>query len=161
MLLQLKTIDLKTKLSHSGFTFRPRWTKTKSGYYGLYFYPEISRSAAKRIRTEINAWPWKYWCQKEITDIRKYSQSRLKGWMNYYGLFGTKAIRNILFHLDCRISRWAKMKYKTLRTLRQAADRVNRARANNPHWFAHWQHSETYSVGQEEPYDARVSRTVL
>ena len=130
-----------------GFTFRPRWTKTKRGNYGLYFYPEISRSAAKRIRTEINAWPWKYWCQKEITDIRKYSQSKLKGWMNYYGLFGTKAIRNILFHLDCRISRWAKMKYKTLKTLRQAANRVNRARANNPHWFAHWQHSEQYAVG--------------
>jgi len=120
------------------FTFRPHWTRTKNGDYGLYFYAEISRKAAKRIRDEINSWPWKYWCQKELTDIRKYSRSRLKGWINYFGLFGTGAIRNILFHLDRRLSRWAKMKYKTLNSIRYAANRVNRARANNPHWFVHW-----------------------
>jgi len=120
-----------------GYTFRPHWTKTK-GSYGLYFYPEISRKSAKRIRDEINSWPWQYWCNQELTDIRKYSQSKIRGWMTYYGLFGKGSIQNILFHLDQRLARWAKMKYKTLNTLRQAADRVNRARFNNPHWFAHW-----------------------
>jgi len=123
-----------------GFTFRPHWTKTKTGNYGLYFYPEISRHSAKRIRDEINSWPWKYWCQKELTEIRKYSRNKLSGWINYYGLFGTGAIRSTLFHLDRRLSRWAKMKYKTLNTIRQAANRVNRARKNNPHWFVHWRH---------------------
>ena len=121
-----------------GYTFRPRWTKTKTGTYGLYFYPEISRKSEKRIRDEINSWPWQYWCHQELDVIRKYSRSKIRGWLNYYGLFGQLGIRNVLFHLDQRIARWAKMKYKMLNSLRQAADRVNRARFNNPHWFAHW-----------------------
>ena len=120
------------------YTFRPHWTKTKNGNYGLYFYPTISRKAAKRIRDEISSWPWRYWSYQEMVDIRKYSRSKIRGWMNYFSVFGSIAIREILFHLDKRLSRWALMKYKTVKTLRQAANRVNRARANNPHWFAHW-----------------------
>jgi len=120
------------------YTFRPHWTKTKKGNYGLYFYPTVSRKAAKRIRDEINNWPWHYWSHQELTEIRDFSRSKIRGWMNYFGLFGSSAIRDILFHIDRRLTRWAKMKYKTLKTVRQAANRVNRARANNPHWFAHW-----------------------
>lgn len=121
-----------------GYTFRPRWIKTKRGQQGLYFIAAVSQKSAKRIRQEINRWPWKYWRQKELTDIRKYCQSRLKGWLTYYGLFGKSIIRNVLFHFDKRLSRWAKAKYKQLRTLMQAARRINRARRRNPSWFPHW-----------------------
>jgi len=121
-----------------GYSFRPRWTKTNAGYYGLYFYPDVSRKSAKRIRDNIKSWPWHYWCHLDIDHIRKFCCSKIRGWLNYYGLFGKIEIRNILFHIDQRIARWAKMKYKSLNSLRQAADRVNRARLNNPHWFAHW-----------------------
>lgn len=99
-----------------GYTFRPHWTKMKNGSYGLYFYPTVSRKAAKRIRDEINNWPWRYWSYHEIADIRKYSRSKIRGWINYFSAFGSIAIREILFHLDRRLSRWAMMKYKTLRT---------------------------------------------
>ncbi len=45
--------------------------------------------------------------------------------MNYYSLFGASIIRNVLFHFDKRLSRWGKAKYKKLKTLMQAARRVN------------------------------------
>jgi len=121
-----------------GYTFRPHWIKRKKGRYGLYFGPGVSRKAGKRIRAEISSWPWRYWCRLELSDIRKYSQSKIRGWINYFGLFDKGEIRNILFHVDRRLMRWAKMKYKALKSLRQAANRVHRARVNNPHWFAHW-----------------------
>lgn len=121
-----------------GYTFRPRWIKTRRGQQGLYFLAAVSQKSAKRIRQEINRWPWKYWRQKELTDIRQYCQHRLKGWMTYYGLFGKSIIRNVLFHFDKRLSRWAKAKYKLLKTLIQAARRINRARRMNPSWFHHW-----------------------
>jgi RNA-directed DNA polymerase len=121
-----------------GYTFRPRWIKTRQGYQGLYFLAAVSQKSAKRIRQEINSWPWKFWRQKELTDIRRYSQSRLRGWMIYYGLFGKSIIRNVLFHFDKRLSRWGKAKYKRLKTLIQAARRINQARRNNPNWFPHW-----------------------
>ncbi len=121
-----------------GYTFRPRWIKTRRGYQGLFFIAAVSQKSAKRIRQEINRWPWKYWRQKELTDIRRYCQSRLRGWMTYYGLFGKSIIRNVLFHFDKRLSRWGKAKYKQLKTLMQAARRINRARRMNPSWFSHW-----------------------
>ncbi len=121
-----------------GYTFRPRWIKTKRGHQGLYFLAAVSQKSAKRIRQEINRWPWKYWRQKELMDIRKYCQSRLQGWITYYGLFGKSIIRNVLFHFDKRLSRWGKAKYKRLKTLMQAARRINQARRKNPSWFPHW-----------------------
>lgn len=121
-----------------GYTFRPRWIETRRGRQGLYFLAAISQKSAKRIRQEINSWPWKYWRQKELADIRSYSENRLRGWMAYYGLFGTSIIRNVLFHFDKRLSRWGKAKYKKLRTLMQAARRVNRLRQESPCWFPHW-----------------------
>lgn len=121
-----------------GYTFRPRWIKTRQGKQGLYFIAAISRKSAKRIRHEINGWPWKYWHQKGLAEIRGVSMSRLRGWLTYYGLFGSSIIRNVLFHFDKRLSRWAKGKYKQLRTLMQAARWVNRIRQEKPHGFPHW-----------------------
>ncbi|WP_236891705.1 group II intron reverse transcriptase/maturase [Desulfoluna limicola] len=71
-----------------GYTFRPRWIKTKKGKLGLYFLGAVSRKAEKRIRQEINSWPWSYWRHEEIEDIRRFSRSKLLGWMTYYGVFG-------------------------------------------------------------------------
>ncbi len=121
-----------------GYTFRPRWIKTRQGKQGLYFLVAISQKSAKRIRQEINSWPWKYWCQKELVDIQSYSRNRLRGWMLYYGLFGSSIIRNVLFHFDKRLSRWGMAKYKKLKTLMQAARRINGLKQREPDWFPHW-----------------------
>ena len=124
-----------------GYTFGPRWIKTRRGCSGLYFVARISQKSAKRIRQEINSWPWACWVQGDFNDIRDYCYSRLKGWMNYYSLFGESIIRNVLFHFDKRLSRWAMKKYKKVKTIMQAAKRVNRARKK--YWFAfpHWRKS--------------------
>jgi len=121
-----------------GYTFKPHWIKTKRGQQGLYFIAAVSQKSAKRIRQEINRWPWKYWRQKELVDIERYCQKRLRSWLTYYGLFCKSIIRNVLFHFDKRLSRWAKAKYKLLKTLMQAARRINRARRMNPSRFPHW-----------------------
>lgn len=121
-----------------GYTFRPRWVKTGRGRQGLFFMAAISQKSAKRIRQEIKSWPWKCWRHEDMEYIRKYSQARLRGWLNYYGLFGKSFIRNVLFYFDKCLSRWAKAKYKQLKTLYQAAKRINRARRMNPCWFPHW-----------------------
>ncbi|WP_419609847.1 group II intron maturase-specific domain-containing protein, partial [Thiolapillus sp.] len=115
-----------------------RWIKTRQGKQGLYFIAAVSQKSAKRIRKEINSWPWRYWYQKELTDIRSYCSNRLQGWLNYYSLFGSSIIRNVLFHFDKRLSRWGKSKYKQLKTLMQAARWVNRIRRKKPHGFPHW-----------------------
>ena len=121
-----------------GFGFQPRWIKMRTGQQALFFMAAISSKAAKSIRKAINSWPWSYWYHLELVDIRKYAHSRIKGWVQYFGLFGKGSIRNVLFHFDKRLSRWALRKYRKLESLMQAAKRVNWARKRYPGAFAHW-----------------------
>jgi RNA-directed DNA polymerase len=121
-----------------GHTFRPRLVTCSDGKLRVYFLPAISQKAAKRIRDEINAWPWLAWTQKQIKDIIRYCQSRLRGWMAYYGRYGGYRMKHVLFHFDRKLSRWAKRKYKEIRSIAQAAKRVNAFKARNPGLLAHW-----------------------
>lgn len=121
-----------------GYRFRPKWIKTRKGQSNLYFIAEISPTSAKEIRAKINAWPWSRWSQQELKDIRKFAYSRLNGWLHFYSTFGASSIRNVLFHFDKRLSRWAKKKYKRVKSIIQAAKRVERARKNYRNLFPHW-----------------------
>ena len=58
--------------------------------------------------------------------------------MNYYGAYGKMAIANLLFHFDKKLSRWALHKYRKVKTLIQAAKRVNAFRRKNRQLLAHW-----------------------
>ena len=121
-----------------GYTFGPKLIRTRTGRFGLYFLAFISPKKAKIIRHEINSWPWFYWIQKDLLDIQTYSRSRLQGWLNYYGLFGMSMIQSVLLHFDKRLRRWAKKKYKKLKSRIQAIDRVKAMKKNKPHCFPHW-----------------------
>jgi len=121
-----------------GVTFQPRLVKTRKGPYRVCFLPAISQKAAKRIRSTINDWPWQKWQQCNIAVILRYSRNKLSGWMNYYGVQGKMAIANLLFHFDKKLSRWALHKYKKVKTLIQAARRVNAFRRRNRQLLAHW-----------------------
>lgn len=121
-----------------GFTFRPRLATCQDGKLRVYFLPAISRKAAKRIREEINAWPWLVWTQKQIKDILLHSQSKLRGWMTYYGRYGRHQAIHVLFHFDKKLSRWAKRKYKEIKSMAQANKRVSAFKTRNPGLFAHW-----------------------
>jgi len=121
-----------------GFTFRPRFIKTRKGPFRVCFLPSISQKASKRIRAAINEWPWRKWQQNAVTTIIQYSQNKLRGWMNYYSVYGKADIANLLFHFDKKLSRWALGKYKKVKTQMQAAKRVNAFRCRNRYLFAHW-----------------------
>ncbi len=121
-----------------GYTFKPTWIKTRKGEQCLHFIASISQKSAKRIRDEIKRWPWSYWVQKELGEIRRYSCSRLSGWLEYFSLFGSSVICEVLYHFDRRLVRWAKKKYKKLKTLPQAIRRVENYRKRNPLVFPHW-----------------------
>ncbi|WP_292435486.1 group II intron maturase-specific domain-containing protein [Methylobacter sp.] len=73
-----------------------------------------------------------------MKDIIAYSQSKLRGWERYYGKYGRGKLNHVLFHVDKKLSRWAKRKYKKLKTITQALRRLNAFKSRNPRTFAHW-----------------------
>lgn len=121
-----------------GFNFRPKLIKGRSGKLIVGFIPVVSRKAAKRIRAEINSWPWLAWVQGEMEDILRYSRDKLRGWVKYYGKVAMQSIKWVLNHFDRRLSRWAKRKYKSLKTYAQAVRRVVAFQLRSPKLLAHW-----------------------
>jgi hypothetical protein len=44
----------------------------------------------------------------------------LQGWKNYYGKYGRAELKRVLFYLNEKLVKWAKKKYKRLKTERRA-----------------------------------------
>jgi group II intron reverse transcriptase/maturase len=121
-----------------GYTFKPRWIRNRHGKRGVYFMASISQKAAKHIRMQIRRLPWSYWQWCGIEQISHHCQNRLRGWINYFKLFGESDIRNVLFYFDKCLRRWAKRKYKAMKTVIQAVSYVNSLRNKSKGLFAHW-----------------------
>jgi group II intron reverse transcriptase/maturase len=122
-----------------GFQFGPKWMRNRHGHRHVYFMAMISQKAAANIRDQIRKLPWRKWYPRDIEHISRECQNRLRGWLNYFKLFGESEIRNVLFFFDKCLRRWSQRKYKVLNTVSQAAKYVNSIRKTTKYLFAHWQ----------------------
>lgn len=119
-----------------GYRFKPRLIRNRYGKHEVYFMAGISPKAASNIREQIRKMPWKKWQGLSIEVISDCCQSRIRGWLNYFKLFGESEIRNVLFYFDKCLCGWMKRKMK--KTVMQAARGVNGVRREVKHLFAHW-----------------------
>ena len=122
-----------------GFSYQPRQSKSKynggKGY--TVFTAEISKDNQKRIREQINeSVAWRN-TRLELRDIALKLNSKLRGWINYFGLYGKRALRRTLSCLDIRLIKWLKAKYK-IKGVRAAARKLGFIRTENPTIFYHW-----------------------
>ena len=74
----------------------------------------------------------------------------------------TELIRTLYRYLDDRIAAWLRQKYKRPQGRRLQSWRLlARIRSGHHDLFAHWRRASEVACARGEPYDARVSRTVL
>ena len=121
-----------------GHTFKPRSLRKRKGGCSLSFLPAISQKVVSRIYAHVKATlpdPQK----ADIHDVARVMHKKVTGWINYYGKFETKQLKQVLFHLDRIIVQWLRKKYKRLRFLSRAFDWFRRLRRQSPNLFTHWQ----------------------
>jgi RNA-directed DNA polymerase len=70
-----------------GFTFRPRLAKSKHGNFFVSFLPAVSDDAKKTIGREIRRWRINRRSDETITDLARFINPIVQGWINYYGRF--------------------------------------------------------------------------
>jgi RNA-directed DNA polymerase len=58
--------------------------------------------------------------------------------MQYYGAFYRSALYPLLSRINAYLMRWARKKYKRLRTIKKAAAYWQRLTRQYPRLFAHW-----------------------
>lgn len=121
-----------------GFSFQPRPTKSKQAgtWYNL-FDLAISRSSQKKIVDEINRFKIHNRSSATIEEIAGLLNSKLQGWINYYGLFRKWVFLNTFRKLTFRLMKWVRNKYKII-SVNQGYSWVRNYQKANPYLFAHW-----------------------
>lgn len=124
-----------------GYAFRPREAKNRrSGKVFTSFIPAISSKATKAIGATVRSWSIHRMSDKELTDLSRMFNASISGWVNYYGRYYPAALRRTFDGLNRRLVRWARKKYRRLRSCpRRATQWLRHVAQRNYGLFAHWQ----------------------
>ena len=124
-----------------GYTFRPRWAKSRRGQYFLGFLPAISNKAAKAIRQTIRDWRMASKRHNQrLEDLAWLVNPSARGWMNYYGRFYRSACVRALRPLNEALAAWVRRKFTRYRNRERASMHwLGRVAQRDPSLFAHWQ----------------------
>jgi group II intron reverse transcriptase/maturase len=99
-----------------GYTFRPRQSMNRQGELFVSFSPAVSNKAGKTMRRQMRRWKLHHRTDLQLDDLARWVRPVLSGWVRYYGCFYPSALRRALRTLDVFLVRWAKRKYRRLRT---------------------------------------------
>jgi hypothetical protein len=104
----------------------------------LSFLPAISKQALKKISTQVRSWRLHHRTRLTETDLTRWVNPIVRGWMNYYGAFYRPALYPLLERINAYLLRWVRRKYQRLRGKKKARASWNRAVRKRPGAFAHW-----------------------
>jgi RNA-directed DNA polymerase len=123
-----------------GYTFRPRLSKNRWGKHFVNFTPAISNKAKKSIRQKVRDWRLQLKVEKDLTDLSNMFNSKIIGWINFYGKFYKSEMYSTLRHINKALIMWARKKYKRLaRHKKRAEHYLGRIAKQNPKLFKHWE----------------------
>jgi RNA-directed DNA polymerase len=123
-----------------GYTFRPRLSKNRWGKHFVNFTPAISNKAKKSIRQKVRDWKLQLKAEKDLTDLSNMFNSKIIGWINFYGKFYKSEMYSTLRHINKALIMWARKKYKRLARHKKRAEYfLGRIAKQNPKLFKHWE----------------------
>jgi RNA-directed DNA polymerase len=137
--------DNKRKLSHDiirfdfcGYTFRPRRCVDKQGEVFLNFLPAMSDAAIKAKRSVIRSWRIGWRSDMNMQEIAARINIVVGGWINYYGKFYPSQLQRVFGAINRQLVKWARRKYKRLRSPQRAWQWLMGVAQRDPKLFAHW-----------------------
>ncbi|MBG9654169.1 group II intron reverse transcriptase/maturase [Cytobacillus firmus] len=123
-----------------GYTFRPRRSKNRWGKHFINFTPAISNKSKKSIRQKVRDWKLQLKVEKDLTDLSNMFNSKIIGWINFYGKFYKSEMYSTLRHINKALIMWARKKYKRLARHKKRAEYfLGRIANQNPKFFKHWE----------------------
>ena len=122
-----------------GFSYQPRQAQSKYGQGKSFtaFVPEISKENQKKIRENIRETiNWRNTSQ-QIEQIAEKLNSKLRGWINYYGQFGKRQLHKTMLYLETKLLKWITRKHKY--GIRKSIQQLKALKQQKPLLFYHWQ----------------------
>ena len=136
--------DYPKKFDFLGYIFKPmtKYSKQNNSLF-LGFDCEMSMKSRTRI---INEWKKLNFQRKSnytLQDLAKILNAKSRGIINYFGKINGLTLKRLFRHLDYRIAKWAKNKFKKLHSYRRAYAWLRDIKSGNPCMFVHWSVSKT------------------
>jgi len=130
----------ETTFDFLSYTFRARHSKNQYGKFFINFTPAVSNKAAKHMRQTIRQWRIHLKPGLKLEDIACEVNPVLRGWINYYGRFYKSQMYPVLRHMNQALVKWARRKYKKLKTHKKRAENMlGKIAQREPNLYVHWQ----------------------
>ena len=121
-----------------GFSFKPMSKKSKRGMF-LGFDCEISMKSRTRIIDKWSKMDFHKQTKHDIQSIANNLNSMTRGIIRYYATIDKWSVQKLFYHLDVRIVKWVKNKYKSMRSsYLKAKECLRSIKASHPTMFYHW-----------------------
>ena len=134
----------RTAFTFLWYTFRPRAARSRHGVVFTGFGPAISKDALTRISREVRRWRLHRRTGLTLSELRRWVNPIVRGWMQYYGAFNRSALHQLLRRINAYLMRWLQNKYKRLRGAKAAHAGWERLTKQWPGLFAHWRWTRAY-----------------
>jgi RNA-directed DNA polymerase len=128
-----------TSFTFLGYTFRPRAARNrKAKVIFTAFLPAVSARALKEMGRRIRAMRIHLWVTADLDDLATRLNPIVAGWMHYFGRFTRSEMYPLLARINSYLMRWARNKYKRLRSYRRCKRWWIALCGREPDLFVHW-----------------------
>ena len=126
--------------SFLGFTFRPRSAVgrgRRNSFTG--FLPAMSGDALKAKSEIVRGWRLHLRTTSDLAELAEWMNPIIRGWIDYYGTFYRSRMRGFLQRINTYLVRWARRKFKRLRSLKKVKRWWRELVRRAPRLFVHWE----------------------
>jgi RNA-directed DNA polymerase len=129
----------QTSFTFLGYAFRARKAPTKDGASMFAaFLPAVSPDALKKMSGQVRRWRIHLRTTSDIGELAQWINPIVRGWMTYYGKYYRTELNALLRRINTYLVRWARRKFKRLRSFKRAKHWWNGLLRRQPNLFAHW-----------------------
>lgn len=127
-----------TSFTFLGFTFGPRAVLGRSGAMFTGFLPAAADTALTQMRQRVRRWRIHRHTGQTLAELAAWINPIVAGWMTYYGRFYRSRLYRLLRRINTYLMRWARQKYRRLRSFKAAAAWWRGLVEREPTLFRHW-----------------------
>ncbi|HLW62126.1 MAG TPA: group II intron maturase-specific domain-containing protein [Flavobacterium sp.] len=114
----------------------------KGGKMRLGFSPAISQKSISRITSELAKMKIHRWVHLPFSRIAYQLKLKIRGWLNYYGVYRKSEMRRLFKTLNQRLYKWVRNKYKRLKKKHwyYSLKHLQGIAESYPNMFEHWKY---------------------
>lgn len=127
-----------TRFTFLGYTFQCRPARDKNGEIFTSFLPAVSKDALKKMSAEVRSWRLHMHIGYTFSELARWLNPIVRGWMQYYGAFYRTKLYPLLRRINYYLMRWARKKFRRLKTFKKFHKRWKQITTEHPLFFAHW-----------------------